>query len=143
MKYEIDENLFSRLKKWNADLKQCICTHCNGIIVGPILFGPCEHGSCRSCFVEANFKKPIKGTVCLGCKKPITSAAASGLLQKVIDNLKIKCDQGRSSSLHLDSETYGSRPLYETSTTAKLLNTVRISLSSICSPHLVGEREMT
>jgi hypothetical protein len=93
----------ARVRQQNSHIEQCICIYCEEIIVGPILL-PCEHGSCRSCFLKNNFKTPITGTPCVKCNTVITSATdikASGLLQKLIDYLNVKCDQGRFS-LDLD-----------------------------------------
>ena len=98
VKYDVDETFLLRLRQFNShsDIEQCICTYCSKIMVSPLLFRVCEHGSCRSCFMDYNFKKPVCETMCPKCSTPIsaTDLIASGLLQRLIDKLSIKCDQG-------------------------------------------------
>ena len=66
--------------------------------MGPIHL-TCGHGSCRSCFVEKNFRKQVEETECNRCKlhvnlSDIENTTASNLLQTCIDNLKVKCNNG-------------------------------------------------
>ena len=86
----------ARVRQQNSDLEQCLCIYCEEIIVAPLRL-PCDHGSCRSCFLKNNFKKPITETTCLRCNTHLSSTTdikACNLLQKLIDTLKVKCDQG-------------------------------------------------
>ena len=100
--YDVDLDL----KPYNSvkTLEQCLCIYCKQIIIGPILL-KCEHGSCRNCFIENNFKKEMKGTECMRCKTPITAESdlsSSGVLQKCIDNLNVKCNQGMAVEIVWD-----------------------------------------
>lgn len=80
----------------------------------PIIF-PGEHDSCRSCFINKNFKNPVNETFCPACN--ITTSGvlflkstpdvvmfhfslAPQFKKKLIDNLKIKCDKGASQLLN-------------------------------------------
>ena len=99
VRYNINDAFLLRLRKFNLqlDMEQCICVYCSKIITSPLLFRLCEHGSCRPCFMEFNFKRPVNDTMCPKCSTKITSSAdviACGVLQRLIDKLSIKCDQG-------------------------------------------------
>ena len=88
------------MKSLNAHLDQCLCVYCDKIVIGPVIFKQCEHAACRACFLDKNFKKSIKETVCFKCSSPIASETdlyVSGFLQKCIDNLQVRCDRGRIS----------------------------------------------
>ena len=94
--YDLDFPLF-HLNEYNTNWDQCLCVYCEKIIEGPLLFKACEHGACRSCFLAANHKKAISDTVCIRCSVPIpleTDVTPSGVLQRCIDNLKVKCTLG-------------------------------------------------
>ena len=87
----------STLKLCNPHWEKCVCVYCHEVMVGPILFRGCDHGSCRKCFFDENFRKPMITTVCNKCSSPVSSeddVIPSGVLQTMIDNLNVKCTEG-------------------------------------------------
>ena len=87
----------STLRDFNSHIEKCLCVYCEKVMVGPLMFRQCEHGSCRSCFLEKNIRKPMAFTVCERCGVPINSELdliASGVIQTLIDSLNVKCNRG-------------------------------------------------
>ena len=96
---EISYSVTYSLQPYNSESAwaQCLCIYCKDVIVGPLVFKNCEHGSCRACFIENNFKKSIVETRCAKCGVGVESSSditASAMLQNCIDNLNIKCNHG-------------------------------------------------